>query len=256
MQRFSVLIKLLVFFSYLSLNLYGEEFEEINSVLNATSYESYVYIGVSPKYSTPEKEIEHAKKHIANQIAMNVNIKTTFGFISSINDVINRTSKDSHFFWIDDEIDEIKDKLQIITIFTFDKLTVVVAKDIESTVSSPLQINKENNKRPYWIRKPPEIEDFYISVGMSEKYSTICKTIVAADMDAAEEISKQKFTYLRAYTYDELVSFNLNHKQYNTNTFKMGTVSLSNTEIYGFRVIDRWIDANGTCYSLAIAEKR
>ena len=58
---------------------------EINRVLNTTAFDNFTYIGISPRMSTRKKEIERAKVHIANQIAMNRSCTIDYGFVSNFN---------------------------------------------------------------------------------------------------------------------------------------------------------------------------
>jgi hypothetical protein len=56
--------------------------------------------------------------------------------------------------------------------------------------------------------------------------------------------------YIQSFTYDVV-------KEGIVNVDKLisGDLRLSKAELHGFHIIDRWIDVDGTSYSLAIAKK-
>ena len=79
--------------------------------------------------------------------------------------------------------------------------------------------------------------------------------MLVADVDAAQQISIEKNTFLTSFYYENITSSS--YKSLKSEKISGGDLNLSQSELYGFYVIDRWIEPDGSAfYSLAIAEKK
>ena len=95
-------------------------------------------------------------------------------------------------------------------------------------------------KKPAWINILPENKDYNFSVGISERYSRISESIKHADLNAIEEMIKQKSISVVSKT---------DHGYYGRN----GTEH-SAAYIKGFYIISRWWDKDmRNYYSLGVS---
>lgn len=238
-----------------TLNSVQTEIEEINSVLNTTEHGNFTYIGLSPKMASHKKEIQQAKIHIANQIAMNQKCKIDVGFISLYTENSFKSNKDSFIDYFDGETKFFVDDIEISDVYYFSNLTVVVGKYKNAATECELKIKRNFGERPEWIYNIPKIDGFYVGVGMSAKYSVPYKSMLVADVAAVQQISIEKNAFLSSFYYENITSSS--YKSLNSEKISGGDLNLSQSELYGFYVIDRWIEPDGsTFYSLAIAEKK
>lgn len=262
---------ILIFFSFSAFNLFCEpkkimhtenslnsaqtEIKKINSILNTTEHDNFTYIGLSPKMKNHKKEIQQAKIHIANQIAMNQKCKIDVGFISLYTENSFKSNKDSFIDYFDEETKFIVDEIEISDAYYFSNLTVVVGKYKNAATECELKIKRNFGERPEWIYNLPKIDGFYVGVGMSAKYSVPYKSILVADVNAAQQISIEKNAFLSSFYYENITSSS--YKSLNSEKISGGDLNLSQSELYGFYIIDRWIEPDGsTFYSLAISKRK
>lgn len=238
-----------------TLNSAQTEIEQINFVLNTTEHDNFTYIGLSPKMASRKKEIQQAKLHIANQIAMNQKCKIDVGFVSLYTENSFKSNKDSFIDYFDEETKFIVDDIEISDTYYFSNLTVVIGKYKNAATECELKIARSFGERPEWIYNIPKIDGFYVGVGMSSKYSIPYKSMLVADVDAAQQISIEKNAFLTSFYYENITSSS--YKSLNSEKISGGDLNLSQSELYGFYVIDRWIEPDGSAfYSLGIAGKK
>ena len=231
------------------------EIERINSILNNTEYDNFTYIGLSPKMQSQKKEIQQAKIHIANQIAMNIKCKIDVGFISFYTENSFKSDKDSFINYFDADTKFIVDNIEISSIYYFSNLTVVIGKYKNKATECVLKITRNFGERPHWISDIPKIDGFYVGVGMSAKYSVPYKSMLVADVNAAQQISVEKNAFIASFCYENITTSS--SKFLNSEKISGADLTLSQSELYGFYVIDRWIEPDGsTFYSLAIAKRK
>ena len=229
---------------------------EINAVLNTTMFDNFTYIGISPRMSTRKKEIERAKLHIANQIAMNRFCKIDYGFVSNFNNDFYRDVKDSNIDYKDDMTEEICEELNVVFCRYFSELTIVAARYKEPAADINFKVTRNNNVAPWWIYEIPKVEGWYVGVGMSNPYSIPYRAMVVADINAAQQISLEKNAFIRTWTYDKITEDQSNSTSAGQANLYSGDVILSSAELRGLYIIDRWMEPDGSCfYSLAIARK-
>ena len=238
-----------------SLDSAKNEIERINSILNNTEYDNFTYIGLSPKMQSQKKEIQQAKIHIANQIAMNIKCKIDVGFISFYTENSFKSDKDSFINYFDADTKFIVDNIEISSIYYFSNLTVVIGKYKNKATECVLKITRNFGERPHWISDIPKIDGFYVGVGMSAKYSVPYKSMLVADVNAAQQISVEKNAFIASFCYENITTSS--SKFLNSEKISGADLTLSQSELYGFYVIDRWIEPDGsTFYSLAIAKRK
>ena len=238
-----------------SLDSAKNEIERINSILNNTEYDNFTYIGLSPKMQSQKKEIQQAKIHIANQIAMNIKCKIDVGFISFYTENSFKSDKDSFINYFDADTKFIVDNIEISSIYYFSNLTVVIGKYKNKATECVLKITRNFGERPHWISDIPKIDGFYVGVGMSAKYSVPYKSMLVADVNAAQQISVEKNAFIASFCYENITTSS--SKFLNSEKISGADLILSQSELYGFYVIDRWIEPDGsTFYSLAIAKRK
>ena len=225
-----------------------------NAVLNTGSYPSNVYIGISGRMTIHEKEIEYARVHIAHQIAMRDKCIVDEGTVFMYGNHYDYIISDSNFDYNDSYIDEIINQIEIIETHIFKELVVVIGKDTKRQAAENTPVPRKNDERPIWLRNPgwvrrlPGLEDYMVGVGVSGRYSLIYKGILVADIRAAQAIAAEKSVYSRNYFSDRVDN--------NSANLDAGNIALTQAELNGFYIIDRWIEPDGSqCYSLGIARK-
>ena len=96
---------------------------------------------------------------------------------------------------------------------------------------------------PEWISRLPESEDYIFSVGLSGRYSELSQSLRRADMNAIEEMIKQKSVRVTSSISSE-------------NTGRNGT-EYSDAVIKGFYIIRRWWSPDmRNYYSLGVSKKQ
>lgn len=232
---------------------------ELSRVLNTSNYPSNAYIGISGRMSNHEREVEYARYHIAHQIAMRDRCIIDEGFITINENGFDYLISDSNIEYNDLNINDIKTNIEIIDVYIFPELTVVIGKDTSKNEGINPNIPRYNEYRPIWIRNPqwirnlPDFENYYIGVGISERYSFFYRGIITADIRAAQVIANEIGTYTRNYSYNFLYDTGVNTIE----TTEFGSIALTQAEIEGFYILDRWIEPDWSmCYSLGIANKK
>lgn len=233
------------------------EIDKINEQICYKKDISSVYIGISPRMENRKREIDYAKIHIANQIAMEEECIIDFGIVSIDNKNFFVDNSDSNIDYNDTNIVNIEESLEIIDIQHFDLLTIVIAKSKDISSYNSLQYFPNKSTPPDWINNIPNLsEEYYVNVGISGKHSSLYKSILVSDVNAAQQIAIEINSYLNSFSYDKIVSAIINGGKITDNNSISGTVLLSKANLYGFRIINRWIDPKTNyCYSLAIAKK-
>jgi hypothetical protein len=219
----------------------------VNSALNGSLHGTTVFAGISGRMYTREKEREYAKLHIANQIAMYQKCIIDYGYVDlegTVHD--NQTSIDSNFDYDDNLINEILENIEPLAEYQFEDFFILIAKNNLSSEKN-LYPPRLPTERPFWIRSVPNIEGYYTGVGIGDKAYTPYKSIFIADIAAAQTIAKENHLYIQTFTYDVL-----KEGIENEDTQRSGDLRLSKAELHGFHIIDRWIDADGNCYSLVL----
>jgi hypothetical protein len=222
----------------------------VNAALNGSLYETAVFTGVSGRMYTRDKEREYAKLHIANQMAMYQKCVIDYGYITIAGTVQSDTTKiDSNLDYDAALVNEMLKNIEILAEYQFDDFFILIAKNNVSPAKN-YNIRRLSTERPSWIRSVPNIEGYYTGVGAGDKAYSPYKSILTADIAAAQSIAREKNMYIHGFTYDVV-------KEGTVNADKLinGELQLSKAELHGFYIIDRWIDAEGNCYSLATAKK-
>jgi hypothetical protein len=92
--------------------------------------------------------------------------------------------------------------------------------------------------------------EYYVGVGIADKYSMYYRGIFFADFGAAQAIASEKETF----TYTNTVNLAENRTSYLET--KILTLT-ENVELEDFYILDRWIEPDGSAYySLAAAHRR
>lgn len=238
------------------ISTHEQERIEINGVLNTTAFDNFTYIGISPRMSTRKKEIEQAKIHIANQIAMNRSCNIDYGFVSNFNNDFYRDAKDSNLDYQNDRTEEICEELEVVFCRHFSELTVVAARYKEVAADIDFKLTRNNSERPWWFYKVPEIVGWYVGVGISDPYSVPYRAMIVADINAAQQIAMEKNSFFWAWSSDKIKELRKNSILFGLSELYSGDLILSFAELQGLYIIDRWMEPDGSCfYSLAIARK-
>jgi len=209
----------------------------LNAIMNTSAYASNVYIGVSPRMRTHESEVDAAKRHIAHQIAMRnnciVDIKRLVIFAGRDNFIL----PDSFLDYDDPSMDELLEHIEEINVYEFKDLIVVVGRDSRKPGTSNIFIPRQSASRPKWVDSPESVRnllgnEYYVGVGIAEKYSMYYRGIFFADFGAAQAIASEKKTFTYTYT--------INHVENRTLYLETEILTLSeNVELEGFLF---WID--------------
>ena len=232
------------------------EISEINSLLNTTDYGRFAYIGISPRMETRTKEIEQAKLHIANQIAMNSACTVDAGIVSTYNNDFFRNNRDSNIDYRDEKTEQLCKTLDIIFCRHFSQLTIVAARYTEAATQADISVPKNGDERPVWIRNVPKIDGLCVAVGISGAYSVPYRSMLVADVNAAQQLAIEKNAHIKTYTFDKESELSINGARTASAKMILGDVLLSQADLHGFYVISRWMEADGSCfYSLAVARK-
>jgi hypothetical protein len=225
-----------------------------NTVLNTSNYASNIYIGISGRMTIHEKEIEYAKLHIAHQIAIRDKCIVDEGNIFMYGNHYDYIISDSNFDYNDSYIDEIINQIEIIETHIFKDLVVAIGKDSQKQAAANTPVPRKNQERPVWLRNPewvrrlPGLEGYMVGVGVSDRYSFFYRGILVADVRAAQAIAAEKSAYSRNYSSDQADNYTAN--------MDVGNIALTQAELNGFYILDRWIEPDGSqCYSLGVARK-
>lgn len=227
-----------------------------NEIFNNSIFSSNVYVGISPRMLRKERELEAAKRHIAHQIAMRERCIIDINVMQvSIRNFNTSPITDSHLNYDDPYIDEILENIEVINIFEYNELIVLIGRDISKPVISNTIIPRHGGSRPRWIDNPEWVRDilghnYFVGVGIAQRYLRYYRGIFFADQGAAQAIASEKETF--TYTFIDNSSAN------RSANIETGILSLTeNVELFGFYIIDRWIEPDGSAYySLGIAYNR
>lgn len=232
------------------------EINEINSLLDTTEYGRFAYIGISPRMEMRTKEIERAKLHIANQIAMNGGCTVDAGILSTYNNDFFHDSRDSNIDYRDEKTEQLCEALDVIFCRHFSQLTIVAARYAEAATQTDISVQKNGSNRPDWIRNVPKIDGYRVAVGISGAYSVPYRSMLVADVNAAQQLAIEKNAYIRTYTFDKESELNINGARTASAKLVLGDVLLSQADLHGFYIISRYMENDGSCfYSLAVARK-
>jgi hypothetical protein len=232
-----------------------QDAEIMNGALNVSVYSSNVYIGISGRMSTPEKEIEYGKLHIAHQMAIREKCIVDKGMVYVEGRYDDFIAMDSNFDYDDSYIDELMDYIEILRVNRFSEMTIIIAKDKRLPAIANIAV-RSGDVRPQWVRSPrwvrnlPGMEQYYIGVGTADRYSAHYKGFRVSDVRAAQEIAEQKNTFLRTYLFDKV------DDSIGQTITDIGDISLTKATLEGFYILDRWVEPDGSAYySLGIANK-
>jgi hypothetical protein len=218
----------------------------LNTYMDVSTYRENVYVGISWRMSTPEKERDGVIENIANQIAMKQRLS-----IDTVQVVLNKNGTlqnfyDSNLDYDDTKVDEIKKDITIIDSYVLPDIIVAIGRYTKD-IASPLFI-QEHSAKPAWINTMPKIDGYDVGVGMVGRYANMATGMVVADIYAAHKIAQKHKSYIDSFVGSK------NSNAHGTSS--SGSVNLSKAELTGFRIIDRWVEPDGSAYySLAIANK-
>jgi hypothetical protein len=225
----------------------------VNAVLNTSKYTSDVYIGISGKMSVREKEFEYAKIHIANQIALRERCVVDEGMVFLYSPRQNYDAMDSNFDYDDSYLSGIMERIEIFDTYMFPEFSVILGRDTHMAGRTNHLIDRSPDTAPEWIHRVPVIEGYHTGIGIAEKYSLPYKGIIVADINAAQQIALEINAFTNTFFKDTVRDGNSSG---NYSEHIRGDLVLVKAELYGFYILDRWIDPDTAfCYSLGIAEK-
>ncbi|MBD5408738.1 MAG: hypothetical protein HDR54_05020 [Treponema sp.] len=93
-------------------------------------------------------------------------------------------------------------------------------------------------------------------MGISGAYSVPYRSMLVADVNAAQQLAIEKNAHIKTYTFDKESELSINGARTASAKMILGDVLLSQADLHGFYVISRWMEADGSCfYSLAVARK-
>ena len=125
-------------------------------------------------------------------------------------------------------------------VFEIDKRRFGYSEESYQFSSIPQSVR---DREPGWISRLPESDDYIFSVGISGRYSELSQSISRADMNAIEEMIKQK-------------SVRVTSDLSSGSTGRNGT-EYSDAVIKGFYIIRRWWSPDmRNYYSLGVSEKQ
>ena len=254
--NYFIILSFLYFFSACrTIQTNQSEIVQLNAILNNSSNNTDIYIGISPTMRIYEKEVENAKMHIAHQIAIQRNCIVDTGALYILEGKNNFYFSDYGFDYCDDDIDEIVGNLDVLNVYKFQELIIVIGRDTSKPSTASINIPRIPSERPRWINDLQWVrkllgQGYFAGIGIADKYTQFYKGIYVADIEAAQAIASEKGTSINMYTQDLVVN--------KSTKYSAGTLSMTeNIELEGFYILDRWIDPdNETFYSLGIANKR
>jgi hypothetical protein len=195
-----------------------------------------------------EKERDYAKLHIAHQIAMNRKCVIDYGYVELEGTPgEDHAVYDSNLAYDDTGIGEILERIVIVAEYQLPECAVLVGRDTGAAGLASHLSARSGSGRPRWVRSTPEIPGYYTGAGEADRHSELYKGILAADVEAAQAIAKEKSAYIRSFIADSVTG--------DRAELVTGSVILSHAELYGLYIIDRWVDPDGVCHSLAVARK-
>jgi hypothetical protein len=229
----------------------SSNYEAVNAILNTSKYTSDVYIGISGRMSVREKEFEYAKLHIANQIALRERCVVDEGMVFLHGARQNYDAIDSNFDYDDSYLADIMDRIEIFDTYIFPGFSVIIGRDTQRAGRENYFVNRSSGTVPEWVNRPPVIAGHYVGIGRAERYSLPYKGIVVADVNAAQQIATEINAFSNTFFRDTVREGAVTYSEH-----IRGDLVLVKAELYGFYILDRWIDPDSAfCYSLGIAEK-
>jgi hypothetical protein len=227
--------------------------QDINDLFNVSNYGPDFFAGISGRMSDRLLEVEYAKIHIANQIAIRNKCVVDTGSISILGTSSGDfTTYDSNFDYDSDVSDSYLESIEVNQVYYFNDLTLIIGKYSKPYEWIDYRVDRGSDEKPEWIRKKPRINGYYVGVGEADRYSVLYKGILAADVFAAQDIAMEKNSFMRSFVYDKIQEGYIGE----VDMLVVGDLSLTKSELEGFYVIDRWIEPDGSaCYSLGIAKE-
>jgi hypothetical protein len=201
--------------------------------------------------SVREKELEYAKLHIANQIALRERCVVDEGMVFIYGARQNYDAIDSNFDYDDSRLADIMDRIEVFDTYIFPDFSVIIGRDTQMSGRANYFVNLSPGAAPEWVNRPPVIAGYYVGIGRAEKYSLPYKGIIVADLNAAQQIAMEINTFSDTFFRDTVREGAVNYSEH-----IRGDLVLVKAELRGFYILDRWIDpVSAFCYSLGIAEK-
>jgi hypothetical protein len=259
MKRLLPIILIIIFFnSCVSSNLETQQNIEQNqiqddlSLINLTSYDDNVYVGVSNPYSTKEKMLEVAIINVAKDILIDEYLVLKKSIVSENKSNLGYTyfDTDELFVYKDENLAEIINSLEILKIYFSDTAgCIVIAEDTRVKGSARIYnpvLNEDGI--PTWVEQKPQIDGYIVGVGSTLGYRLLGDSLLAADHEAVYDISSQ---------YGNLTSYLQNYfvlKQTDFSAYSQeGKIHKELAVVEGIQNIDYWYDKeNNMFYSLII----
>ena len=104
---------------------------------------------------------------------------------------------------------------------------------------------------PDWIRRPPMIPGYHVTIGSGAKKSSLAKTLRGADVSALAAM----IDAFHGQTKTGTITGQQSSKTWSKSSGQSETYDRGFGEVRGFLVISRWVDKKGNAWSLAISPK-
>ena len=204
-----------------------------------------VFLGVADNMYHDENEEEAALQDAAMYAALYFYLDGETGFLEY---------RKGQFTYLDVKyrismVPEIKERLEVIDKYQDTDGTVLMAKLTGTSAPSygynPVPKGRSGSEKPSWIAAIPEIPGSIVSVGVTDKRSTLKQSILAADKQALSEMLRQLSLKTKAGELEQSTDIG--------QVTKSATSQVAQAELKGMYILARWHSENGRYfYSLGV----
>ncbi len=208
-----------------------------------------VFVGVSPRRRDRDAELQAAREHAALQASRFFHLRGEAVFYTQR---VGRRSGYVKSVSIDDDAMLAERLAAELELFDFrrEENGSIGRFSLPGYRIDPIGFNSRDRLgKPVWLSRIPEIPGYYVGVGSAPRTRLISDSIENADREALFAILAQLSVDLFSGRLERSVA----GRGVSTGS---ATVARAEGELVGFYVLDRWMDADGTFFTLAVCPKK
>lgn len=211
-----------------------------------------VFVGVAQRRRDRDQEPAIAVRHAAEQASRFTGLSASYRVVTqsagSDQFVVDRIST----IWDEALPEALIERAEVLDVVSTDDATYVrVAFDrLTAPPFGPIDTALDRSGVPRWALEPPEIDGYFVGVGITLRGSTVRRSVDRADENALQDIVQQVETSVRLVQADRDTG--------RTGTRNLTTTALSSeAELVEFYIVARYADTDSRYYySLALARGR
>lgn len=211
-----------------------------------------MFVGVAQRRRDRDQEPAIAVRHAAEQASRFTGLSASYRVVTqsagSDRFVVDRIST----IWDEALPEALIERAEVLDVVSTDDATYVrVAFDrLTAPPFGPIDTALDRSGVPRWALEPPEIDGYFVGVGITLRGSTVRRSVDRADENALQDIVQQVETSVRLVQADRDTG--------RTGTRNLTTTALSSeAELVEFYIVARYADTDSRYYySLALARGR